>query len=58
MEVYIDCHTEKIVKCTKPFALNAVKNVLSHSNLTEADPYTAENVMQNEDHPEDIKPIS
>jgi hypothetical protein len=35
-------------------ALNVDKNVKFHSNLTQADPSIAENVMLNEDHREEI----
>ena len=49
---------EKTEKCTRSYALIAVKNVRFLSNLTEADPYTAENAILNEDPREDIKPIS
>jgi hypothetical protein len=41
-----------------PYALIVVKNVKSHSNLTEEDPYTAENAILNEGRQEDIKLIS
>ena len=49
---------EKTEKCTRPYALNVGKNVNSPSNLTEPDPYTAENAILNEDPREDIKLIS
>ena len=39
-------------KCTTQSALNVEKNVKSHSNLTKADLYTAENVTAREDPPE------
>ncbi len=55
MEVLFDCRIEKIEKCTRPYALIVVKNVRFHSNLTEADPYTAENAILSEDPREDIK---
>jgi hypothetical protein len=43
-------------KCTMQFVLNADKNVKFHSNQTQADLYTAENVTVREDQPEvDIK---
>ncbi len=44
-------------KCIRQFVLSAAKNVKFRSNLTEADPYTAGNVMQREDPQEetDIK---
>ena len=35
--------------------LNVVKNAKFRSNLTEADPYTAENAILNEEEQEDIK---
>ena len=46
---------EKTEKCTRPYALIVVKNVRYPSNLTGADPYTAENAILNEDHREDTK---
>jgi hypothetical protein len=49
---------EETEKCTRLYAPIVVKNVRSPSNLTEADPYTAENAILNEDRREDIKPIS
>ncbi len=55
MEVQYDCRTEKTEKCTRQSALIAAKNVQFHSNPMEADQYTAENAILNEDHPEDIK---
>ena len=58
MEVKFDCRIEKTEKCTRPYALIVVKNVRFPSNLTEADPYTAENAILNEDPQEDIKLIS
>ncbi len=41
-------------KCTKQSVLNASKSVKCHSNLTEADLYTAKNVTLNEDPREEI----
>jgi len=41
-------------KCIRQFVLSAAKNVKFRSNLTEADPYTAENAMQREDPQEEI----
>ena len=41
-------------KCTMQSALNVDKNVKFHSNLTEPDPYIAENVTLNEDPQEEI----
>ncbi len=41
-------------KCTTQSALNVDKNVKFPSSLTQADPYTAESVMLNEDHREEI----
>ena len=41
-------------KCTLQSAPNVDKNAKFHSNLTEADLYTAENVMLNEDPREEI----
>jgi hypothetical protein len=35
-------------RCIRQFARNVNKNVKFHSNLTEADPFTAENAMQRE----------
>jgi len=58
MEVQFDCPMEKNEKRTRPYAPIVVKNVKSPSNLTEADPYTAENAILNEDPREDIKLIS
>jgi len=49
---------EKTEKCTRPYALIVVKNVRYPSNRMEADPYTAENAILNEDPQEDIKLIS
>jgi hypothetical protein len=40
---------------TRQSALIAERNAKFPSNLTEAGQYTAENVMQSEDHPEDIR---
>ena len=53
----------EIVKCTgkrptRQFVLIAERNAKFLSNQMEADQYTAENVMPNEDHREDIKLIS
>jgi len=42
-------------RCTRQSALIAVKNVKFHSNPTEPGQYTAENVTQKEDRPEDFK---
>jgi len=41
-------------KCTKQSVLIASKSVKCHSNLTEADLYTAENVTQKEDPQEEV----
>ena len=41
-------------KCIRQFVLIVAKNVKFHSNLTEADQYTAENAMQREDPQEEI----
>jgi hypothetical protein len=41
-------------KCIRQFARNANKNVKFRSNLTEADPYTANNAMQREGLQEEI----
>jgi hypothetical protein len=41
-------------KCTTQSALNVDKNVKFHSNLTQADRYTAESVMLNEGPREEI----
>jgi len=51
----LDCRIEKAEKCTRPYALIVARNVKSRSNLTEADPYTAENAMLKEDPQEDTK---
>jgi hypothetical protein len=40
---------------TRQSALIAERNAKFPSNLTEAGQFTAENVMQSEDHPEDIR---
>ncbi len=40
--------------CTKQSVLNASKSVKCHSNLTEADQYTAKNAIEREDPPEEI----
>ena len=37
-------------RCTRQSALNAVRNVKSHSNLTRTGPFTAANVGQRNDH--------
>jgi len=42
-------------RCTRQSVLIVAKNVQFHSNPTEADQYTAENVTQKEDHLEDIR---
>jgi hypothetical protein len=49
---------EKTEKCIRSYAPIAGRNVRYPSNLTEADPYTAENAILNEDPREDIKLIS
>ena len=41
-------------KCIRQFVLSVVRSVKFRLNLTEADPYTAENVMQREDPREEI----
>jgi hypothetical protein len=41
-------------KCIRRFVLSVAKNVKFRLNLTEADPYTAENAMQREDPQEEI----
>ena len=41
-------------KCTMQSVPNVDKNVKFLSNLTEADPYTAENAMQREDPQEEM----
>ena len=45
-------------KCIRQFARNVNKNVKFRSNLTEANPYIAENAIPNEDPQEDNKLIS
>jgi hypothetical protein len=45
-------------RCIRQFARIAVRNAKFLSNPTEADQYTAENVILNEDLREDIKLIS
>jgi len=42
-------------RCTRQSVLIAVRNVKFLSNQTVADQYTAENVILNEGHHEDIK---
>ncbi|MEM3458483.1 MAG: hypothetical protein QXN36_02500 [Candidatus Bathyarchaeia archaeon] len=42
-------------RCIRQFVLIAEENVKFPSNQTEADQYTAENAIQNEDPREDIK---
>ena len=42
-------------KCIRQSALNVVKNAKFRSNLTEADQYTVENAILNEEEQEDIK---
>jgi len=41
-------------KCIRQFVLIVARNVKFRLNLTEADPYTAENAMQREDPQEEI----
>jgi len=45
---------EDHAKCTTQSVLNVDKNVKFHSNLTQADPSIAANVMLNEDRREEI----
>jgi hypothetical protein len=45
-------------RCTRQFAPTAERNAMFPSNPTEADPYTAKNVILNEDRHEDTKLIS
>jgi hypothetical protein len=42
-------------RCTRQSVLIAAKNVKFHSNPTEPDQFTAENVTEKEARPEDIK---
>jgi hypothetical protein len=49
---------EKNEKRTRPYAPTVGKNVKSPSNLTEANPYTAENAILNEDPREDTNLIA
>jgi hypothetical protein len=49
--------TEKTERCTKQSVLSAERNVKFRSNQTEADQYTVENAMLNEDPREDFKLI-
>jgi hypothetical protein len=49
---------EKNEKRTRPYALTVVKNVKFPSNLTEVDPYTAENAILNEDPKEDTRLVN
>lgn len=48
MEVRYDCHIEKAEKRTKQFALIVETNAKFHSNLIQADQFTAESVGQKE----------
>jgi hypothetical protein len=41
-------------KCIRQFVLSVAGNAKFRSNLTEADPYTAENATQREDPQEEI----
>jgi hypothetical protein len=52
--VQFACRIERAERCIKQFVLIVARNVKFHSNLTEADPYTAENAMQREDPQEEI----
>jgi hypothetical protein len=46
-------------KCTRQFALNAVRNAKSHSSLTRVGQFTAENAGQRKDLKEvDTKPLT
>ena len=54
LEVRNKCLMVDQEKCTMQSALNVDKNVKFHSNLTEPDPYIAENVTLNEDPQEEI----
>jgi len=54
LEVRNECLMVDQEKCTMQSALNVDKNAKFHSNLTQADPYTAENVTPNEDPREEI----
>ena len=42
-------------RCIRQFALIVRKNVKFHLSLTKTGQFTAENVTENDDHPEDIK---
>jgi len=48
------CRIENPERCIRQFVLSVARNVKFRSNLTEADQYTAENVIPNEEQ-EDIK---
>jgi hypothetical protein len=50
MEVETKCHIDKIEKCTKQSALNAVRNVKYLSNLMRVDQSTVENATAINDH--------
>jgi len=56
--VQFACRIESAEKCIKQSVLIVAKNVKFRSNLKEADPYTAENAILNEDPREDIKLIA
>jgi len=45
-------------KCIRQFVLTVERNAKFPSNLTEADQYTAENVIPNEDRQEDTKLVN
>jgi hypothetical protein len=54
LEVRDECLMVDQEKCTMQFALSVEKNVKYHSNQTQTDLYTAENVTLKEDRREEI----
>ena len=56
-EVRFACRIEDLEKCIKQSAPTVERNAKFRLNPTEADPYTAKNVIPNEDPYEDIKLI-
>ena len=55
VEVQKVCHTVDQESCTMQSALSVDKNAKFHSNPTELDQFTAVNVFQKEDRPNDIR---
>ena len=55
LEVQYEClMVDHLEKCTMQFVLSVEKHVKFHSSLMEEDLFTAESVMLNEDHREEI----